>query len=153
MQKMNKNWQLAGNGLNTALSCDLPMDVFSVLENNNIIPNPYYGRNEYDVRWVGEQDWQLFCSFTPNEDILEKRHQWLSIERLDTCADITLNGNELAQVCNMHTKHIFDVTGKLKDDNMLEITLKDNVAEAAKRAKTLPFPIPYSGGIITKYPI
>ncbi|MFV0322371.1 MAG: beta-mannosidase, partial [Alphaproteobacteria bacterium] len=146
MQKINKNWQLAGNGLNTDLSCDLPMDVFSVLENNNVIPNPYYGRNEYDVRWVGEQDWQLSCSFTPNGDILEKRHQWLSIERLDTCADITLNGNELAHVCNMHTKHIFDVTGKLKDDNMLKVILKDNVAEAAKRAKALPFPIPYSGG-------
>ncbi|MFV0430598.1 MAG: beta-mannosidase [Alphaproteobacteria bacterium] len=146
MQKINQNWVLTGDNLKTPLKATLPMDVFALLEENNIITNPYYGRNEYDVKWVGEQDWNLTCQFSPNEDILKQRFQWLSFTGLDTRANISLNNQELAQVCNMHTKHILDVTGLLKSENNLSICLKDNVKEAAKRAQELPFPIPYSGG-------
>lgn len=147
MQLLNKNWKLSGDNLKTSLAFDLPADTFSILQDAKIIPDPYYGRNEYDVAWVGEQDWHMHLTFEPNADILSKRHQWLSIKALDTVADISLNNEHLRHVANMHTQHIIDVTGKLGDSNQLDITLKNNVQEAKRRAEELlPFDIPYSGG-------
>lgn len=147
MQLLYNNWKLSGDNLNTPIDFDLPADTFSILQDAKIIKDPYDGMNEYDVAWVGEQDWHFHCAFSPNADILAKKYQWLNITSLDTRANITLNNEEIAQVCNMHTNHIIDVTGKLSDHNQLDITLKDNVKEAKRRAdELLPFEIPYSGG-------
>ncbi len=147
MQLLNKHWMLSGDHLEKPLIFDLPADTFSILQDAGIIEDPYYGRNEYDVAWVGEQDWHMRCDFSPDADILSKKYQWLSIASLDTVADIFLNDVHVKHVANMHCKHIIDVTGKLSSNNKLEITLQDNVKEAKRRAdELLPFKIPYSGG-------
>ena len=35
----------------------MPGDVHSALIAAKIIPDPYIGRNEYDARWVAEEEW------------------------------------------------------------------------------------------------
>ncbi|MCB1330753.1 MAG: hypothetical protein KDK28_15540, partial [Maritimibacter sp.] len=41
------------------IACDmaLPGDGVTALEQAGLIPDPYWGRNEYACRWVGERDW------------------------------------------------------------------------------------------------
>ncbi len=39
------------------VAMQVPGDVHSALIAAEIIPHPYKGRNEYDVRWVAEGEW------------------------------------------------------------------------------------------------
>ena len=41
----------------------LPGDVHSALLAAGLIPDPYHGRNEVDLRWVADRDWTLSRSF------------------------------------------------------------------------------------------
>ena len=57
-------WSLADErGEYSAADAAVPGDVHSALLAAGLIPDPYHGRNEYDLRWVADRDWTLARSF------------------------------------------------------------------------------------------
>jgi beta-mannosidase len=119
----------------------IPGDVHSALIAANIIPDPYLGRNEYDVRWVAEQDW-----------IASREFEWdgagtwhLDIDYLDTVAEIKINGKSVLKADNCFRRYTPDVSSVLKlGTNKIEIHFFSIVKEAAKRQKAHPYFVPYS---------
>jgi beta-mannosidase len=76
------------------------------------IPDPFQGRNELDVEWVGRADWTYDIVVNAQDTHHERTD--LVFEGLDTVAEITLGGEVLGNTANMHRSYRFDVTGKLE---------------------------------------
>ena len=114
----------------------VPGDVHSSLITAGVIPDPYMGRNEYDVRWVAEQDWIATREFEWNGE-----GQWhLDIDYLDTVAEIKINGKSVLKADNCFRRYRPDVSKALKrGKNKIEIHFFSNVAEAQKRQKAQPY--------------
>ena len=124
-------------------ACDyaVPGDVHSALITAGIIPDPYIGRNEYDVRWVAELDWIATREFEWDGEC-----NWhLDIDYLDTVAEIKLNGKGVLMADNCFRRYTPNVTSALKrGKNKIEIHFFSNVKEAAKRQKAHPYFVPYA---------
>ena len=124
-------------------ACDyaVPGDVHSALITAGIIPDPYVGRNEYDVRWVAEQDWIASREFE-----WDGEGQWhLDVDYLDTVAEIKINNKSVLEADNCFRRYQPNLGDALKrGKNKIEIHFFSNVKEAAKRQKAQPYYIPYS---------
>ncbi len=121
---------------------DVPGDVHSSLIAAAVIPDPYVGRNEYDVRWVAEQEWVATRVFKWDGGA----GPWhLDIDYLDTIAEVRINGKKVLSAENCFRRYQPDVTKALKPGkNKIEIRFLSNVTEAAKRQKQQPYYVPYS---------
>ena len=120
----------------------VPGDVHSSLIAAGIIPDPYIGRNEYDVRWVAELEW-----------VASRKFKWdggagpwhLDVDYLDTVAEIRINGKKVLNAVNCFRRYRPDVTKALRrGENKIEIRFLSNVTEAAKRQKAHPYFVPYA---------
>ena len=124
-------------------ACDyaVPGDVHSSLIAAKIIPDPYIGRNEYDVRWVAEQDWIAARDFE-----WDGEGAWqLDVDYLDTVAEIKINGKSVLKADNCFRRYKPDVSRSLKrGKNKIEIRFFSNGAEAQKRQKIHPYFVPYA---------
>ena len=94
------------------------------------IPDPFYGRNELDVRWVAERRWVWRLAFDAGE--LAPREELL-FEGLDTYCTVWLNGERLLQSDNMFVPQRVDVRSRLKPGrNELLLCFEPALAEARK---------------------
>ncbi|KAI0397440.1 beta-mannosidase [Xylariaceae sp. FL0594] len=139
---IDKNWEFkqADKNDDAYLSvAQFPTNVHLDLLAHGLIPDPYIGKNENDVQWVGEKVWVYRTKFaTPGtngdnapesanagsgEDGLKKV---LAFDGLDTFATVVLNGKTILETENMFIPERVDVTDVLKptsgDENELVIT-------------------------------
>jgi beta-mannosidase len=103
----------------------MPGTVHYHLQRLSKIPDPFYGRNELDLQWVDEQDWELAreVQVTPLE--AAQSRQELVFDGIDTVAEIFLNGKKAGQSVNMFRQVVVDVRGKLKaGSNEIRVLLK-----------------------------
>ncbi|MBE3046051.1 hypothetical protein IMZ48_26625 [Candidatus Bathyarchaeota archaeon] len=101
-----------------------PTNVHLDLIHHKIIPDPFIGKNELDVQWVGERKWSYRTAFASPHGLAAARTV-LAFEGLDTFATVRLNGDVILETDNMFVPERVDVTGKLKGEgkaNELEIT-------------------------------
>jgi beta-mannosidase len=132
-------WTLSDEGGAHVVLFDLPGDGVSALAKAGLIPDPYWGRNEYDCRWVSERDWVARRSFTHDGSAAE-----LVVEGLDTVAEVRLNGVLVLSAANVHRRWRVDVSTALRaGENVVEIHFRSPVRVALARAERMPFPIPY----------
>jgi beta-mannosidase len=103
-----------------------PTNVHLDLMHHGIIPDPFVGKNENDVQWVGEKAWVYRTTFaTPT--LKEGEKAVLAFEGLDTYATVLLNGEVMLKTENMFVPERVDVTRHLQDrteENHLEITFE-----------------------------
>ncbi len=100
-----------------------PTNVHLDLLHNNLIPDPFIGKNENDVQWIGEKAWVYKTAFT-SPKVREGSKAVLAFDGLDTYATVTLNGHEILKTENMFIPERVDVTSLLNKgkENELEIT-------------------------------
>ncbi|MFF9090626.1 glycoside hydrolase family 2 protein [Streptomyces sp. NPDC014991] len=89
------------------------------------VPDPFLGRNEADVAWVGRRAWTYVRHL--GHDTAHERTD-LVFEGLDTAAYITLDGRPVGTTRNMHRGYRFDVTGRTGE---LEVRFGSAYDEAA----------------------
>ncbi len=132
-------WTLSDESGEHSVSLSLPGDGITALHAAGVIPDPYWGRNEYDCRWVSQRDWLARRSFDHPGGAFD-----LVIEGLDTVAEVRLNGTPVLQAANVHRRFRVDVSGNLRRGaNEIEIAFRSPVQAAAERQAQMPFPIPY----------
>ncbi|MDP5217330.1 glycoside hydrolase family 2 protein [Ruegeria sp. 2205SS24-7] len=120
------------------LMINLPGDGITALHNAGAIPEPYFGRNEYELRWIAERDWVFERRFQ-----LENSAFYLHLSEVDTVAEITLNGMPVSQSENVFRSHRVDVSDAARSgENTLQITIRSSVNEGAARQAALPYPVP-----------
>lgn len=137
---LHDGWQLAEAplGLDGAALAALPADAWlpaavpgtahGALLAAGRIPDPFYGRNEADVRWVAERRWVWRLAFdaaelAPQEDLV--------FEGLDTYCSVWLNGEPLLATDNMFVPHRVPVRERLRPGrNQLLLCFEPPLARA-----------------------
>ena len=80
----------------------------------NLIPDPYQGRNETELGWIGRTQWSYTTTFDATA-LAEAERIDLECAGLDTVATVFLNGTEVGQSRNMHRSYRFDLRRALRD--------------------------------------
>ncbi|PTB66015.1 glycoside hydrolase family 2 protein [Trichoderma citrinoviride] len=118
-----------------------PTNVHLDLLHHKLIPDPFIGKNELDVQWVGEvRAWQYRTSFkTPKLGSQEKAV--LAFDGLDTFAEVLLNDKKILETDNMFIPERVDVTALLNEadkDNQLVITFDSAYLRGWERVEQIP---------------
>jgi len=90
-----------------------PTNVHLDLLHNGLISDPFIGKNELDVQWVGEAQWLYKTTFTATA-VPDGAKAVLVFDGLDTFATVTLNGKPILEVDNMFTPFRVDVSEVIK---------------------------------------
>ncbi|WP_086827596.1 glycoside hydrolase family 2 protein [Streptomyces sp. NRRL B-24572] len=105
--QLTEGWSLCHEG--ALLPARVPGCVHTDLLAAQVIPDPFIGRNETEIAWVGRQGWSYVTELT--HDSAHERTE-LVFDGLDTATEIVLAGDVLGTTRNMHRAHRFDVTGR-----------------------------------------
>lgn len=121
----------------------VPGTVHTDLFNNQIIPDPFYGDNEKQLRYLDEKDWQYETTFTVNSLNIQNEQIHLVCEGLDTYAQVYLNNEPLFYADNMFRLWQKDIKKYLKiGDNHLKIHFFSANKIGEQLAKKLDYTLP-----------
>ncbi len=114
----------------------VPGSVHHHLHQLEKIPDPYYGRNELDLQWIDQQDWEWTRSVEVSAEAVQTSRQELIFDGLDTVATIFLNGKPVGGGVNMFRQIVGDVRGILKaGKNELRVLFASPTAYAQSQAE------------------
>src|SRR2546421_8442065 len=65
-----------------------PGTVHYLLYEHGLIPDPFDARNELDLQWIDQQDWEWSRTFEVDEPATQRSRQDLIFDGLDTVATI-----------------------------------------------------------------
>lgn len=125
-------------------TCDMPIpgDNITALHAGGLIPDPYWGRNEYDLRWIADRDWTIRRKFT-----LTDKNVDLVVSGLDTVCTVTVNAARVGTTDNAFRTYRMDLSdAAVSGENEITITFHSSTREATKRQAAQPFYIPYQEG-------
>ncbi len=106
---LTEGWTVRHEG--SELPATVPGCVHTDLLAAGVVPDPFLGRNEAEVAWVGRREWTYETDLTGLADGSAQEQTDLVFDGLDTAAEILLDGQLLGRVRNMHRSYRFDVTG------------------------------------------
>jgi len=133
-------WSLSDADGSHACDMAVPGDGLSALIAARHLPDPYFGRNEYDCRWPADRDWIARRAFAAEETDLE-----LVVSGLDTVAEIQINGTPVLAAENSFRTYRADVSDAVRaGENRIEILFRSSTRAANARAAALPYPVPNS---------
>lgn len=121
---------------------NIPGSVQDTLVEQTVVPDPYYADNELETMFIGKSDWSISRQF--NLKKTDCRY-FLKLEKVDTIATLTINGNKVRDFDNEHEIHFIDVTEFVKDGSnsiCFDFTASEKVA--IERNKKLKYPVPCS---------
>lgn len=117
-----------------------PTNVHLDLMHHGLIADPFLGKNEFDVQWVGEKAWVYTTSFdTPTLKGGEKAV--LAFGGLDTHATVRLNATKILETENMFIPERIDVTELLRESNgpnVLNVTFESTFLLGKKIKEQYP---------------
>lgn len=139
---IDSNWQFkqADEDASSYLPvAQFPTNVHLDLLHHKLIPDPFIGKNELDVQWIGERVWVYKTSFASPE-VGDGAKAVLAFDGLDTFATVVLNGKTILETDNMFVPERVDVTDVLsKDgDNELVITFDSAYLRGWKLVEQYP---------------
>ena len=121
----------------------IPGSVQDALINQTIVPDPYYGCNELETLFIGRSDWNISRCFDLDYDA--SKHYILHLSKVDTVADLYINGALVASFDNEHRIFDLDLTRFLVDGtNEIEFRFTSSEKLALQRASELDHPAPCS---------
>jgi hypothetical protein len=120
--KLDRDWQLSTPKKDGWLDISsMPMGVHEILYDKKIIGEDFVIGEGESLKWVAEQDWTYRCTFkaAPSQS-----PAFLYFGELDTIVTVVLNGVEIGKGEDMYIPLRLDVSGKLKEENLLELRFK-----------------------------
>lgn len=106
-----QRWTLSNTLYNISVPGNVPSHVHLDLFAAKVIGDPYYGLNDFNLRWVAWADWNYTTTLSeaqqePNIDTTT----YLLFNGLDTIANIFLCGQPVASTNNQFRQYFFDVS-------------------------------------------
>ncbi|PGH31200.1 beta-mannosidase [[Emmonsia] crescens] len=117
-----------------------PTNVHLDLMHHGLIPDPFTGKNELDVQWVGEKPWVYKTSFDAPA-LKDGDKAVLAFDGLDTHAIVLLNDTKILETENMFIPERVDVTELLRESkgsNVLNITFESTYLIGKKIKEQYP---------------
>ena len=92
---LNDDWTLSDGSSDYTCPIAFPNDGITALHDAGLIPDPYFGRNEYDLRWICERDWTVTRDFTLADTDVD-----LVLSRMDTVVTVRVNDTVMLEAKN-----------------------------------------------------
>lgn len=120
-------------------AANVPGTVHTDLFALGAIPDPYKGKVEGELQWIGLADWEYRRSFDVGPSALAAARSELVFEGLDTFADVYLNGEKLLEADNFHRTWRVPVRARLKPrGNELRVVLHSPIRRVLPRVLAMP---------------
>ena len=148
--ELHNNWQFKKATDSVWKSATVPGNVFSDLQENELIEDPFIGDNEKEVQWVSQADWEYKTTFSVEEEILKKKNLELSFEGLDTYASVYLNDSLILKTNNAFRAFEADVKPLLKLKNELRILFESTSKQEEIEKLKLNYELPEGERIFTR---
>ena len=97
-----------------ALACTAPCSLYSVLLENKIIEDPATTARLSELSSFATRGCTFSADFEVTPLVLSMKNVFLRFSGLDTLCTVTLNGQQIDTVHNMHRTYVYDVKTKLK---------------------------------------
>jgi beta-mannosidase len=108
-----------------------------------LIPDPFYGDNEWRLQWIGLADWEYRTTVQVDADTLRHEHVDLVFDGLDTFAEVFLNDQSILTADNMFRRWRVPVRSQLKPGaNTLRVVFRSPVTSMIPKVKALPYILP-----------
>ncbi|UGB37519.1 beta-mannosidase [Frateuria soli] len=108
-----------------------------------LVDDPFVGRNEAAIQWVGLSDWVYRTRFEVDGATLARRHVELVFDGLDTFAEVYLNGHRLFSADNMFRRWSAPAKPRLHAGaNTLEVRLYSPVKRLQPWLERQPYALP-----------
>ncbi|KAJ5646879.1 hypothetical protein N7490_003251 [Penicillium lividum] len=128
-------WTVSNKALNISVPGHLPSQVHLDLHAANIIDDPYYGLNDFDLRWIPNNNW-TYTSNPLGGLSTNSKASWLVFNGLDTFTTIELCGQFVGTTDNQFRQYSFDVT-KIVNNCKNHPTLSLNFGSAPQIANEI----------------
>lgn len=115
----SQTWTLSNALYNISIPGKVPSHVHLDLFAAQVIGDPYYGLNDFNLRWVAWADWNYTATLTGLQQSNTTATTYLLFNGLDTVADIWLCGQRIGSTDNQFRQYFFDVTSTLSSSSCL----------------------------------
>ena len=123
-RELKESFEIRVSGTEDWYAMTVPGSAMDTLVKEGVLPDPYYGENEYEVREFFRNDFDIRGHFTVSPEEFSSEHMLLVFHGIDTVADLYLNGHKLGHTENMHRRFSFSIKEWAKEgENLLEIHL------------------------------
>lgn len=107
------------------------------------VPDPYIGRNEAAIQWVGLAGWQWRRTIDVTPAMLARRHIELVFDGLDTFATVSVNGQQLLVAANAHRRWRIDAKAALHAGrNTITIAIASPIKRLQPMVLAIAHPLP-----------
>ncbi|HZU85368.1 MAG TPA: glycoside hydrolase family 2 protein, partial [Polyangiaceae bacterium] len=121
----------------------VPGCVHTDLLANGKIADPFYGTNEKDLQWIGEQGWEYRTSLAADDALLSRDRVELLWKGLDTYADVSVNGHTVLRANNMFRQWRVDVKNVLRrGENVVVVRFRSPIEEVRAAYDALGYVLP-----------
>jgi Beta-galactosidase/beta-glucuronidase len=132
-------WKMKRTGQEEWIDAKVPGSVYNDLMVNGLLEDPFYRDNEYKTLELSSYDYEYEKTFDVTQEILNSDKILLVCEGLDTLADISINGKQVASTDNMHRTYEFDVKETLfPGSNTIHVLFHSPVEFSKRMHKILP---------------
>ncbi|KJZ18938.1 glycoside hydrolase family 2 protein [Loktanella sp. S4079] len=133
-------WSLSDDSGDYTCAMHLPTDGITALHEAGLIADPYWGRNEYDLRWICERDWTVSRHFDVSEIDID-----LVLSEVDTVVTVRVNDQIVLKAENAFRTYRVPLSEFAKvGTNTISITFHSPVVAGGKKQAAHPFPLPIS---------
>lgn len=128
-RELQDGFRIRVAGEETWYPMSVPGSAMDTFCREGVLPDPYYGTNEYQVREFFRNDFEIRSTFRLSEEEFAKEQVLLIFYGIDTVADIFLNGKKIGHTENMHRIYPFSVKKWAREgENVLEVYIKSLIA-------------------------
>ncbi|MCG3268678.1 glycoside hydrolase family 2 protein [Yoonia sp. I 8.24] len=118
----------------------LPTDGITALREAGLIADPYWGRNEYDLRWICERDWTVTRNFDATEIDID-----LVLSEVDTVVTVRVNDQVILTAENAFRTFRVPLSHVARiGANTISITFHSPVVAGGQKQAAHPFELPIS---------
>ena len=133
-------WKFRKAGDTEWLPAKVPGCVHTDLMDNKTIADPFFRKNELDVKWIETTDWEYETTFTLSEVIAAASNINLQFDGLDTYADVYLNDSLVLKADNMFIAWTVQAKKHLKPgENKLRVYFHSAVNVGMEKLKKVPY--------------
>lgn len=107
-------WQLRQQGSSEIVNAVVPGTIFTDLQCNKIIPDPFFSANEEKLQWISDTGWVYEKYFELDHTFFTNRYMKLVCEGLDTYAKVYINDSLVITADNMFKSWYVSLKGILR---------------------------------------
>lgn len=134
---LDGRWKLSNANQSIVVPATIPGGMYTALQKNQVIEEPYYGFNDDHYRWVGLDNWTFTRTFDVPAQMFKFKRVNLVAHGLDTACDVKINGALLFSSTDMFVRYVADAKHALREtDNQISVRCESAVNYALRRHQT-----------------